>query len=86
MTKKLEESQKQEIREVVADILEIELDELTEKSLFTDDHGADSLRAVEILAVLERQFGVRVPQEQMGEMIHMASVFEVVNRNLPDAK
>jgi acyl carrier protein len=40
------------IKEIVCDILEIEPSEMTDTSLFKEDHGADSLGAIEILSAL----------------------------------
>lgn len=54
VTTGLDAARKQEIKEIVCDILEIDEDEVTETSLFKEQHDADSLRAIEILAALER--------------------------------
>ena len=37
------------IADLVSEILEIDQEDLTETSLFIEDHDADSLRAIEIL-------------------------------------
>jgi acyl carrier protein len=67
------------IKEIVCDILELEEDEVTETSLFNEDHGADSLRAIEILAALEKQFHVVIDQAELGRMVNLKGVEEVVN-------
>jgi acyl carrier protein len=72
------ESRKQKIKEIVCDILELEPEEVTETSLFKDDHGADSLRAIEILASLERSFGVVIDQAELGRMDNLEHVYVVV--------
>ena len=54
----LAEIHKGRIQEIVSEILEIDPTELTDTSLFKEDHGADSLRAIEILAALERDLQV----------------------------
>ncbi|MEV4973985.1 acyl carrier protein [Streptomyces scopuliridis] len=66
------------IKEIVCDILELEEDEVTETSLFKEEHGADSLRAIEILAALEKQFHVVIDQTELGRMVHLQGVEEVV--------
>jgi acyl carrier protein len=68
------------IKEVVCEILEIEEDELTETSLFKEDHDADSLRAIEILAALERTFKVKIPQDELARMVNMKGILEVVDQ------
>ncbi|GCB45894.1 acyl carrier protein [Streptomyces sp. NL15-2K] len=66
------------IKEIVCDILELEEDEVTETSLFIDDHGADSLRAIEILASLEKEFGITIDQSELAQMINLEAVYKVV--------
>ncbi|MGW7094621.1 acyl carrier protein [Streptomyces sp. NPDC054874] len=66
------------IKEIVCDILEIEEDEVTETSLFIDDHGADSLRAIEILASLEKEFTITIDQSELTRMINLEAVHQVV--------
>jgi acyl carrier protein len=67
-----------QIKEIVCDILEIEDDEVTETSLFKEDHDADSLRAIEILARLEKEFSISIDQSELGRMINLKAVHEVV--------
>ena len=69
---------KAEIKEMVCEILEIEPEEMTETSLFIDDHDADSLRAIEILAALEKSFKVKIPQEELSKMVNLQELFNVV--------
>ncbi|OCC09199.1 acyl carrier protein [Streptomyces sp. PTY087I2] len=66
------------IKEIVCDILEIEEDEVTDTSLFIDDQGADSLRAIEILASLEKEFSVTIDQSELTRMINLEAVHQVV--------
>jgi len=67
-----------EIRDVVAEVLELEPGELTETSRFKDDHGADSLRAIEILARLEKLYKVEIPQAELARMTHLLAVYDVI--------
>ncbi|MFP5393234.1 MAG: acyl carrier protein, partial [Gammaproteobacteria bacterium] len=43
-----------------------------------EDHDADSLRSIEILASLEKTFGVQIPQESLAQMINLQGVYDVV--------
>lgn len=67
------------IKGIVCDILEIEDDEVSETSLFKEDHNADSLRAIEILAALEKEFGVVINQAELPRMVNLTGVYEVVS-------
>ncbi|GAB1327015.1 acyl carrier protein [Streptomyces sp. NPDC093260] len=74
----LAEDRRAAIKDIVCDILELEEDEVTDTSLFIDDHGADSLRAIEILASLEKEFGITIDQSQLAEMVNLEAVYKVV--------
>ncbi|MFE3851872.1 acyl carrier protein [Streptomyces griseorubiginosus] len=74
----LDAARKQDIKEVVCDILEIDEDEVTEVSLFKEDHDADSLRAIEILAALERTQHVTIDQAELSRMVNLVGVYTVV--------
>jgi acyl carrier protein len=66
------------IKEIVCDVLELEESEVTDTSLFSEDHDADSLRAIEILASLEKAFGVVIDQSELTRMVNLNGVYEVV--------
>lgn len=70
------------IKDIVSDILEIDPAEMTETSLFKEDHGADSLRAIEILASLEKEFKVVIPQSELSRMVNLDGVTQVVTERL----
>jgi acyl carrier protein len=75
------ESRSAAIKELVCDILELEDGEVTETSLFKEDHDADSLRAIEILATLEKTFQIRIPQEELPKMVNLQGVYSVVSQH-----
>lgn len=71
-----------QIKDIVCEILEIEPDEVTPTSLFKEDHDADSLRAIEILASLERTFKVTIDQGELARMVNLEGVYTVVGESL----
>lgn len=74
----LDDERKAKIKEMICEILEIEPEEMTETSLFQEDHDADSLRAIEILASLEKTFKVKIPQEELAKMVNLRELYKVV--------
>ncbi|MFF2523754.1 MULTISPECIES: acyl carrier protein [Streptomyces] len=74
----LDSGSKAQIKEIVCDILELEPEELTETSLFKEEHDADSLRTIEILAALERTFGLTLEQAELSRMVNLTGVYAVV--------
>jgi acyl carrier protein len=67
------------IQDIISEILEIDQAEMTDTSLFKEDHGADSLRAIEILAGLERAFKVEIDQAELARMVNLQGIYDVVN-------
>jgi acyl carrier protein len=67
------------IKEIICDILEIEAAEMTDTSLFKEDHEADSMGAIEILSQLERAFTVDIDQAELARMVNLEGVITVVN-------
>ena len=68
----------EELRELVAEVLEIEPEEITETSSFVEEHEADSLRAIEILARIEKKYKVEVPQEELAKMVNLRAVYDTL--------
>ncbi|MBB5940160.1 acyl carrier protein [Streptomyces zagrosensis] len=78
MTTATKQEQLDEIREIVAEVLELEPEEVTETSHFIEEHEADSLRAIEILARLEKKYKVEIPQSELPKMINLTEVYNVL--------
>jgi len=70
----------QELREIVAEVLEMEPEEITDTGDFTDDYEADSLRAIEILARLDKKYRVEIPQSELPELRNLKAVYDAVGR------
>lgn len=68
----------QEIREIIAEILEKEPKEITPDANLVDDLGADSMMALEILAALEKKYKVVVPEESLPKLTSLRKIMELV--------
>jgi len=74
----LDDQHKREIKDLVCDILEIDPDKVTLVSLFKEEHSADSMSAIEILAVLESKFKISIDQAELNRMVNLDGVYTVV--------
>jgi acyl carrier protein len=72
------EARLRQIREIIAEHLELESGELSDTSLLVEDHAADSLSRIDILAALEKEFSVSIDQEAMERMVNVKGVYAVV--------
>lgn len=71
-------SVRDEIREIVADIVEIDVDQIGWNSHFWDELKADSLQGIEILSALERKFDITIEQASLSFMQDVQSTYQVV--------
>ncbi len=74
-------AERDQIKAIVCDILEVEPEEVTETSLFIDDHDADSMRLIEILSALELNLKVTIDQSQINRMVNLAGIYEVLRES-----
>src|SRR5882757_8385332 len=70
----------EDMREIVAEVLEVEPEEITDTSDFAEEHEADSLRAIEILARIEKKYKVDIPQSELPNMNNLINVYTVVKQ------
>ncbi|MFD0900342.1 acyl carrier protein [Actinomadura sediminis] len=75
-----EERQLEELREMVAEVLELEPGELTDTGHFVDDYEADSLRAIEILARIDKTYKVEIPQSELPRLDNLKAVHAALLR------
>jgi acyl carrier protein len=52
------------VREIVAEQLERDVNEVKGESSFIDDLGADSLDIVELVMKMEEEFSIEIPDEE----------------------
>ncbi len=51
------------LKNIIADTLNVDPDEIESNTTFADDLGADSLDLFQIVMGIEEEFGISVPQE-----------------------
>ena len=71
-----------EVKEILADMLEINADEIELTSSLTDDLGADSLDAIDIVMSVEDQYGIEVPDEIIKSMKTVEDIVSFIENNI----
>jgi len=66
------------IRNLVAQIGEVDIDKVGDETHFSNELGIDSLRALELMVALEDKFKIRIPEEQLGRFTTVTSLAELV--------
>lgn len=76
-----EEQQLEDLRAMVAEVLELEPEELTDTGDFMEDYEADSLRAIEILARIDKTYKIEIPQAELPELRNLKAVHAALLRH-----
>jgi acyl carrier protein len=67
-----------EVKEVVAEQLGVNIEEIKEDSKFVDDLGADSLDVVELVMALEEKFDIEIPDESAENIATVADAVKFI--------
>ena len=71
-------SVEQRVREIVAEQLERDVNEVTNTASFIDDLGADSLDVVELVMKMEEEFGIEIPDEEAEKIKTVNDVIQYI--------
>lgn len=63
-----------QVKEIVANALDVDVEELTEATSFTKDLGADSLDLFEMVMSFEEEFGKEIPTEDLSQLTTIGEV------------
>lgn len=66
----------EKLKQVIADVLNVDPEEITMETTFVDDLGADSLDVFQIIMGIEEEFDIEIPAEDAEKI---ATVEEAVN-------
>ncbi|WP_433760286.1 acyl carrier protein [Nocardia sp. CA-135398] len=75
----------EELRVLVAAVLELPVTEVTDQADFADDLNVDSLLELELAARLEKAYGIEIPEVGNASFTSLAHIRDLVERLL-DAK
>ncbi|WP_395297034.1 acyl carrier protein [Kitasatospora hibisci] len=76
---------KEDLRATIAQVLDVDVDELADDTGFIADLGVDSLLALEVVVVLEKKYGVRLEENQFPRITSLAGTYEVLGEKLRSA-
>ena len=64
------------LAEIIANVLSVDVKEITPETTFFDDLGADSLDLFQIVMDMEDEYDVKVPQEKLEKIVTVADAVE----------
>lgn len=62
------------LKEIIAEQLNVDKSEITESASFKEDLGADSLDLFELVMALEEKFEVEIPSEDLNNIVTVEDV------------
>lgn len=68
------------VKEIIAEVLEVEMEEVQMETDLVDELEADSMMALEIMATVEKTFNVVIPEEELPNFGSLAEIINVVTK------
>jgi acyl carrier protein len=75
-----------EIRRLVAEVTELELDEIRDDADYQEELDMDSLMAMEVMVAVDKKFRIEVPEEEFLALKNIDQTVGVVMRYIQEAK
>ena len=74
-------SVEERVKQIVAEQLGVDEDQVTNDASFMDDLGADSLDTVELVMALEEEFECEIPDEEAEKITTVQQALDYVTAN-----
>ena len=72
----------EDLRALISDALELPAEAVTDEARFKEDLDVDSLMALEIAVRLEKRYGVKVDDNELGDVSSLTRVRELLQAKL----
>lgn len=69
---------KEELRYLLADVLDVDVVELTDDARFAEDLGVDSLMALEVLVTLEKRYQIKLDEMKLVDIRSFNNVYDML--------
>ena len=68
----------EKLQQIIAEDLNVDIDEITPETTFIDDLGADSLDVFQIIMGIEEEFDIEIPQEEAEKIATVGDAAEAI--------
>ena len=72
----------EKLQQIIADVLSVDMDEITPETTFKDDLGADSLDVFQIIMGVEEEFNIEIPTEEAEKIVTVGDAVEAIRNAL----
>ena len=70
----------EKLRDIIAEVLNVDETEVTMESTFIDDLGADSLDVFQIIMGIEEEFDIEIPNEEAEKIVTVGDAVEQIKK------
>ena len=68
----------EKLQQIIAEVLNVDTDEIEPTTTFVDDLGADSLDIFQIIMGIEEEFGIEIPTEEAEKINTVGDAVEAI--------
>ena len=68
----------EKLKEIIAEVLHVDADEITMDTTFVDDLGADSLDIFQIIMGIEEEFDIEISNEDAEKIVSVGDAVEQI--------
>ena len=68
----------EKLQEIIAEVLNVDADEITMDTTFVDDLGADSLDVFQIIMGIEEEFDIEIANEDAEKIVSVGDAVEQI--------
>ncbi len=68
----------EKLQQIIADVLSVDVDEITPETTFQEDLGADSLDVFQIIMGVEEEFNIEIPTEEAEKIVTVGDAAEAI--------
>ena len=68
----------EKLQNIIAEVLNVDPDEITPETTFVDDLGADSLDVFQIIMGIEEEFDIEIPNEKAEKIVSVGDAAEAI--------
>ena len=72
----------EKLKKIIAEVLNVDEEEITMESTFVDDLGADSLDIFQIIMGIEEEFDIEIPNEEAEKIATVGDAVEQIKNTL----
>ena len=72
----------EKLKKIIAEVLNVDEEEITMETTFVDDLGADSLDVFQIIMGLEEEFDIEIPNEEAEKIVTVGDAVDQIKNAL----